>query len=164
MKARVVKFLQFLEAKEGKNAPLKFKLMNPDKFAFSKDELIVDEGLDLSATNITTLPMELHVAWDLNLSNCTSLKSLHNGLEIGGFLDLDGCTSLKTLPNNLRVGLGLILSGCTLLRALPNRLEVGTNLYLDRTPIAAMYSEDEVRAMIEAKGGYVGKNIHMTDY
>ena len=83
MKPHVVKFLQFLEAKEGKNAPLKYKLLNPDKFKITKDDLIVKGDLYLSNTNITSLPDDLQISGDLYLNNCTSLQSLPDGLKAG---------------------------------------------------------------------------------
>ncbi len=161
MKPHVIKFLQFLEAKEGKNAPLKVKLLNPDKFNITKDELNVKGSLDLSNTTITSLPDGLEIGESLILEGCTSLTSLPDGLDVGWNLDLTGCTSLKSLPNGLEIGGSLDLEGCTSLTSLPNGLYVGTNLYLKNTYFAVMYSEDEIRDMIESKGGYVNGYIEI---
>ena len=60
----------------------------------------------------------------LNLSRCTSLKTLPDGLVVGGWLNLSGCTSLKALPDGLVVGGWLDLSGCTLY-PFPSDLKVG---------------------------------------
>ena len=138
MKPHIVKFLQFLEDKEGKNAPLRLKLLNQDGFKFTKDELNVRGNLILSNNNVTSLPI---------------------GLQVGKSLYLNGCTSLKSLPDGLKVGWSLYLSGCTSLKSLPDGLKVGWSLYLYDTPLAKLYSEDEIRTMIEANGGYVGKHI-----
>ena len=140
MKPHVVKFLQFLEDKEGKLVPLKYKLLNPNKFKITKDDLNVDDELSLSNTNIVSLP---------------------DGLKVGGTLYLENCTSLKTLPNDLYVGRSLFLTDCTSLTSLPNGLKVVWSLYLENTPLAKMYSEDEIRSMIESKGGYVKKDIYI---
>ena len=140
MKPHIAKFFQFLEAKEGKNVPLKYKLLNPNKFKITKDDLNVDDELSLSNTNIVSLPDGLKVGGTLYLENCTSLTSLPDGLQVGWSLSLIGCTSLKTLPNGLKVG---------------------RSLYLENTPLAKMYSEDEIRSMIESKGGYVKKAIYI---
>ena len=140
MKPHVVKFFQFLEDKEGKRVPLKYKLLNPNKFKITKDDLNVDDELSLSNTNIMSLP---------------------DGLKVGGTLYLENCTSLKTLPNDLYVGRSLFLTDCTSLTSLPNGLKVVWSLYLENTPLAKMYSEDEIRSMIESKGGYVKKDIYI---
>ncbi len=160
MKPHIVKFFQFLEAKEGKNVPLRAKLLNQDKFKITKDDLNVKRSLDLSNSSITSLPDGLRVSGYMFLNGCTSLTSLSDDLYVGRSLNLFGCTSLKSLPNGLKVGGYLVLNGCTSLTSLPNGLQVGLNLDLRDTPIAKMYSKDEIRAMIEATGGYVNWNIY----
>ena len=159
MKAHVAKFFQFLEDKEGKNAPLRVKLLNPDKYKITKDDLNVKGNLNLSDANIKSLPEGLRVGNDLDLSNCTSLTSLPNGLHIGEALYLTNCTSLKSLPDNLYVGGTLLLADCTSLTSLPTGLKVGRHLNLRYTPLAEMYNTDEIRDMIKATGGYVGMFI-----
>ena len=138
MKPHVVKFLQFLEDNEGKIVPLRVKLLNPDKFKITKEDLNVNSYLNLSKTNITSLPNGLHVARSLYLNGCTSLKALPNGLKVGGDLYLNDCTSLMALPDGLSVEWDLTLSN---------------------TPLAEIYSKDEIKSMVEAKGGYVDGNI-----
>ena len=142
MKPHVIKFFHFLEAKEGKTAhlPLKIKLLNPGKFKITKDDLDVYGSLDLPFTNITTLP---------------------KGLRLYGYLDLKGCASLTSLPDGLNVGWNLNLTGCSSLTSLPDGLKVGWNLFLKNTPLAEMYNADEIRTMIEATGGYVGRDIYV---
>ena len=140
MKAHVVKFLQFLEDKEGKNVPLLVKLLNQDKFTFTKNELIVKGDLNLADTNVTSLPDGLQVDWNLNLTGCAYLDVLPNELKVGGVLYLIGCTSLKSLPLGLKIG---------------------GSLYLRKTSLAELYNADEIRAMIEAKGGYVKWSIYV---
>ena len=67
---------------------------------------------------------------NLNLNNCTLLKSLPNGLKVGGHLILNGCTGLESLPDDLEVKGYLNLSGCIRLESLPAGLKVGRDLYL----------------------------------
>ncbi len=143
--------------------------------------LTVSGNLYLSDTNIIKLPHNLTVSKDLNLDGCASLKSLPDSLQVNGSLDLTNCTSLKSLPdglnvernlnlincdslkelpNDLQVNSDLILYGCASIKSLPNRLHVGWNLDLKNTPLAKMYSVDEIRAMIESKSGYVDKKIY----
>ena len=140
MKAHVANFFQFLEDNDGKIVPLRLKFSNPDKFKITKDELNVKGNLVLSNTNITSLP---------------------DGLYVGEYLELTRCTSLTSLPNGLHVGKTLYLTDCTSLKSLPNGLKVGESLHLENTPLAKMYSADEIRTMIESKGGYVGGNIYI---
>jgi len=53
---------------------------------------------------------ELNVDGDLNLSN-TNIKSLPKGLEVSGDLNLIGCTKLESLPSDLKVGKDIWLTG-----------------------------------------------------
>ena len=134
MEAHVVKFLRFLEDKEGQTVSSMIKLLNPNKFKITKDDLDVTGDLDLSESDITSLP---------------------DGLKVSGDLDLYGCTSLTTLPDYLYVGGDLNLTNCTLLTTLPNRLHVRWGLFLGNTPLAEMYSIGEIQGIIEANGGDV---------
>ena len=161
MKPHIVKFFNFLEAKDGNDIPLSIKFSNLDKFKITKDELNVKDTLELSFSKIISLPDGLKVKEHLYLSHCKLLKSLPDDLEVGWDLILYNCTSLTSLPDGLQIGETLILSGCTSLKTLPSGLTVGWDLYLRDTPIAEMYSADEIRTMIENKGGYVGGNTYI---
>jgi hypothetical protein len=44
---------------------------------------------------------------------------------------------------------------------LPNNLKIGYNLYLINTPLSKKYSKEEIRKIIEDKGGSVGMNIYL---
>ena len=74
-------------------------------------------------------------------------------LNIEGNLDLHN-TNITSLPDNLHVGGTLHLS-YTKITSLPDNLKVGENLDLRETTISKMYTEEEIRKMIEDKGGYV---------
>jgi len=65
--------------------------------------------LDLSGTQITSLPDNLTVGGSLYLSG-TQITSLPDNLTVGGSLDLRG-TQITSLPDNLTVGGSLYLSG-----------------------------------------------------
>jgi hypothetical protein len=115
----------------------KFKIAGDVNLSFSDIEslgnLVEVEGrLDLRGTNITSLPDNLHVGGTLNLSN----------------------TKITSLPDNLHVGWSLDLS-FTKITSLPDNLHVGGSLYLQYTPISKRYSIEEIRKMIEDKGGFV---------
>ena len=66
---------------------------------------------------------------NLNLDNCTLLKSLPAGLKVNGNLNLNYCKGLESLPDELTVSGDLNLYGCTSLTSLPADLKVGGNIY-----------------------------------
>lgn len=49
----------------------------------------------------------------------------------------------------------------TPITSLPNNLTVGKSLFLHNTPLSKKYSKDEIRKMIEDKGGSVSRDIYM---
>ena len=87
-------------------------------------------SLDLSESDIGSLPDGLQVEGSLFLRGCTRLVSLPAGLEVGRSLYLEGCTGLTSLPDGLEVGHSLYLDNCLRLRRLPNGLKVGHTLWL----------------------------------
>ena len=120
------------------------------------DNLKVGGSLDLDNTPIERLPDNLQVGGGLYLDN-TPIKELPDNLQVGGILFLTG-TPIKELPDNLQVGGNLFLVG-TPIEKLPDNLQVSGSLFLQRTPLSKKYSEEEIRNMIEEKGGYVKRNI-----
>jgi hypothetical protein len=139
MKKHIAQFFKFLEDKEGKPAPLRLKLLDPQTWGKpTKEDLNVKGDLDLSETNIKELPQGLKVDKNLWLDGCTSLEKLPQGLKVGWLLDLTDCTSLEKLPQGLEVGMGLNLTN---------------------TPIAQKYSKEEIRKMIERGGKSVKGQI-----
>ena len=71
----------------------------------------------------------------LDLSD-TQITSLPDGLTVGGWLDLSD-TPITSLPDGLTVGGSLYLSG-TQITSLPDGLTVGGSLYLSNTPITSL--------------------------
>ena len=122
------------------------------------DNLKVGGGLDLDNTPITTLPDNLKVGGSLWLEN-TRITSLPNNLKVGGNIYLNR-SQITSLPNNLEVG-GFLGLENTPITSLPNNLKVGGNLYLRNTPISEKYTEEEIRKMIEEKGGSVRGAIYL---
>jgi hypothetical protein len=141
MKPHIVDFLKFLESKENKKAPIEAKLLYPNKFSpLTKEELYIDGDLDLSSTNIKSLPDNLIVHGDLVL----------------------GYTDIESLPNNLQVVGDLDLSS-TLIQFLPDNLKVGGILFVAGTSFADEddgMTDEEIRQEIERKGGYVKGDIY----
>jgi hypothetical protein len=126
------------------------------------NDLSVDGNLDLGGCkSLVNLPDGLSVSGYLYLNYCTSLVSLPDGLSVGSGLILNSCTSLVSLPNDLSVGGFLDLYGCDSLVSLPNRLSVGGSLNLCGTPLSKRYSEEEIRKIIEDKGGNIKAKIYL---
>ncbi|MDX1962260.1 MAG: hypothetical protein SFX18_03845 [Pirellulales bacterium] len=80
-----------------------------------RSQVVLPKGLtcyelDLSRTDIASLPDDLKVESRLNLSNCENLEKLPHGLTVGTLI-LRGCTGLKVLPEGLDVWF-LDMTGC----------------------------------------------------
>jgi len=152
--------LDFLKEKEGKSS-IRWKLLHNEPF--TEEELNVDgkfifDGfLDLSGTNITSLPKGLEVRGNLYLRNCKSLTSLPEGLSVWGTLDLFKCISLKSLPEGLLLG-GLNLTNCKSLTSLPEGLKVGDKLFIQDMPLAK-FSDESLKDMIGLNGYIKGKIV-----
>ena len=79
-------------------------------------------------------------------------------LNVKGNLNLRD-TKISSLPDNLTVG-GYLYLDSTKISSLPDNLTVKGNLYLDQTPLAEKYSKEQIRKMIEEKGGKVEGRIY----
>ena len=133
----IYNFFKFLEKKKGTKTPIEAKLL------YAPEE-ITDE--------------DLNVEGDLNLRN-TPITSIPDNLSVGGDLYLSN-SKITSLPDNLKVGGSLFLSN-TKITSLPDNLQVEGSLYLRNTPLEVLYSEKEIRNMIEKKGGYVKGEIYV---
>jgi hypothetical protein len=134
MKKETIKSIfNFLEEKEKKIAPLKWKIVNNEPL--TEEELNVKGNLNLSDTSITSLPEGLVVDGDLNLSR-TEIESLPNDLIVEGELWLRRCKNLKSLPKGLKVYQDLYISMSSM----------------------EHYSDDEIREMI--KPGFIEGEIY----
>lgn len=83
---------------------------------------MVARSIDLSETNITSLPADIVTYQGVNLFNCKKLVSLPDNLSIGSKLCLIDCSRLTTLPTGLPVNCDLQLRGCAGIRLLPQDL------------------------------------------
>jgi hypothetical protein len=137
MKPHIVDFFKFLESKNKKKVPLIARHLYPDKFGtLTREDLFIDGDLDLSSTNIKSLPDNLTIEGDLDLS----------------------ATDIESLPNNLIV-VGTLFLSYTPVKFIPNNLKVEGNLYLRLTPLAKRMTEDEIVQEVERKGGYIKDSI-----
>ena len=107
------------------------------------------ENLHLTGTPIKSLGNLQSVGGFLDLRG-TSIESLGNLQSVGGYLDLTG-TQIKSLGNLRSVGGELDLRR-TLIKSLGNLQFVGGNLLLTKTPLYKMYSEKQIRKMVNVEG------------
>jgi len=110
--------------------------------------------LDLRNSLIKLLPRNLtKVGGNLNLM-LSQIEKLPDNLMVNGYLDLESCKNLKSLPNGLKVKYYLDLRH-TNLTSLPSDLEVGEDLILYRTPIADMYTIEQIREIVPNVKGFI---------
>jgi hypothetical protein len=161
--------LYFLEKLDGAKIPFLWKITNGSPL--TKEDLIVNDDLDLSNFKITSLPEGLKVSGNLSL-NYSNITYLPDGLEVGGYLslqqsnikslpkglkvsddlDLYGCEKLESLPEGLEVNGTLYLNHCYKLKSLPKGLKVDGGLNITYTRLTK-YSKDELKKMV--KPGYI---------
>jgi len=131
-KETLKKIFTFLEEEENKDKPFMWKLMNNEPL--TDEELFVEGDLDLTETDIESLPDGLNVEDILSLYGCKNIQSLPEGLEVGGFLDL-GHSNITSLPKGLKVW---------------------DRLFIKNTPLRK-YTDEQLREMVEH--GYISRII-----
>jgi hypothetical protein len=172
-KETIKNIFEFLEDNEGKRSVL-WKLINNEPL--TEDDLHIKGDLDLTNTDIKSLPDGLKVAGHLYLYESkieslpeglkvggalylqgTNIASLPEGLKVTGLLDLNGCTSLTSLPEGLEVrGIWLDLEN-TSITSLPKGLKVYQELYIADTKLKE-YTDEELREMV--KPGFIKGRIY----
>jgi hypothetical protein len=108
--------------------------------------------LDLRDICPETLGNMISVDGDLYLGYCKNLTSLGLLEHVDGYLDLSYCENLTSLGSLEHVGENLDLYICKNLTSLGSLKYVGGWADLRVTPIAKMYSEEEIRQMVDVKG------------
>jgi hypothetical protein len=109
-------------------------------------------NMDLRYACPETLGSLVSVNGNLDLYHCKNLTSIGSLKYVGGKLDLADCQNLTSLENLERVDGNLDLFNCKNLKSLGSLERVGGWLDLRVTPIAIMYSEREIRQIVEVKG------------
>jgi len=143
--------LNFIKENDNRNIPFIWKLLNNEPF--TDDELHIKDDLDLSHSNITSLPEGLKVEGSLILSGL-KITSLPKNLEVKGTLSLYE-SEITSLPEDLKVGFDLILTYSTI-TSLPRGLKVGGYIYMFGSKLTR-YTDDELREMI--KPGFIKGKI-----
>jgi hypothetical protein len=126
------KIFTFLEEEENKDKPFMWKLMNNEPL--TDEELFVEGDLDLTETDIESLPDGLNVEDNLSLYGCKNIQSLPEGLKVGEDLELQN----------------------TPIQLLPKGLKVWGRLFIKNTPLTK-YSTEELRQMVNP--GYINNII-----
>ena len=142
-KEQLKRIFDFLEEKEQQNPPFMWKLKND--IPLTEEDLDIEGDLDLTNSNIESLPEGLEVSGDLILSYCENINSLPEGLIVRGNLHLS-YSNITSLPKGLKVGGSLYIQR-TKIKSLPEGLEVGGYLNINTTPLTK-YTDDQLREMI----------------
>jgi hypothetical protein len=158
-KETLKKIFEFLEENERHQTPFLWKWVN--NIPLTEKDLNIEGELDLTNTDIKSLPDGLKVAGDLNLTE-TDMESLPERLEVAGNLYLDH-SFIKSLPKDLKVG-GYLSIEATYIKSLPRGLQVGGDLYLNDSKLLNNidYNDsnelrDIVKKMVEP--GFIKGNV-----
>jgi hypothetical protein len=158
-KETIRKIFTFLEENERHQTPFLWKWVN--NIPLTEKDLNIEGELDLTNTDIKSLPDGLKVAGNLNLTE-TDMESLPERLEVAGNLYLDH-SFIKSLPKDLKVGGDLSIEA-TYIASLPKGLQVGGDLYLNDSKLLNNidYNDsnelrDIVKKMVEP--GFIKGNV-----
>jgi len=158
-KETLKKIFNFLEENERHQTPFLWKWVN--NIPLTEKDLNIEGELDLTNTDIKSLPDGLKVAGDLNLTE-TDMRLLPERLEVAGNLYLDH-SFIKSLPKDLKVGGDLSIEA-TYIKSLPRGLQVGGDLYLNDSKLLNNidYNDsnelrDIVKKMVEP--GFIKGNV-----
>ena len=158
-KETIRKIFTFLEENEGHQTPFLWKYVN--NIPLTEKDLNIEGDLDLTDTDIKSLPDGLKIAGNLNLTE-TDMESLPERLEVAGNLYLDH-SFIKSLPKDLKVG-GYLSIEATYIKSLPRGLQVGGDLYLNDSKLlnnidynGSNELRDIVKKMVEP--GFIKGNV-----
>ena len=151
----------FLEENERHQTPFLWKWVN--NIPLTEKDLNIEGELDLTNTDIKSLPDGLKVSGDLNLTE-TDMESLPERLEVAGNLYLDH-SFIKSLPKDLKVGGDLSIEA-TYIKSLPRGLQVGGDLYLNDSYLYKTTSLNELRDIVKkmVEPGFIKGNVIFDDY
>ena len=128
------------------------------KIRILPSKLKVDGEFTISSSPVVSLPDNLTVGGRLTLRR-TPIKSLPSNLKVGSHIYIEN-TPISSLPDNLTVN-GVLSLSYTNMKYLPAGLKVEEDFRLRKTPLSEKYSKEEIRKMIEDKGGYVKGKIYV---
>ena len=160
-KETLKKIFEFLEENDNRKTPFLWKWVN--NIPLTEKDLNIEGELDLTDTDIKSLPDGLKVAGDLNLTE-TDMRLLPERLEVAGNLYLDH-SLIKSLPKGLKVGGDLSIEA-TYIVSLPRGLQVGGDLYLNDSYLYKFTSLNELRDIVKkmVEPGFIKGNVIFDDY
>jgi hypothetical protein len=163
-KETLKKIFDFIKKNDNRNVPFIWKLLNNEPL--TEKDLNIEGDLDLTDTNIKSLPNGLKITGNLILTE-TDMRFLPEGLLVGGHLDLYA-SKIDSLPKGLKVGGDLNIEG-TYIELLPSGLQVGGDLYLNDSDLhhSIDYNDsneltDIVKKMVEP--GFIKGKVIFDDY
>ena len=152
----VYNFFKFLEDKRGEKMPLQLKLVYDPK-GITKEDLNVKQHLEIEGRkfNIKELPNNLKIEGALIIHK-TKIKKLPDDIEVG-FGVYASYSELEYLPNNLHTE--DVICNHSKLQDIPYNLRIDRTFNVANTPLTEKYSKEEIRKLIEDRGGYVKGRI-----
>lgn len=97
----ILKALEFLRDKRGKQVPLLYKLLYAPETINGEEDLHIKENLLLIGAPLESLPDNLTVDGAMDISH-SQIKSLPKNLTVGIYLDVS-FTPISEIPENLHV-------------------------------------------------------------
>lgn len=126
---------EFIKNKRGYDFPSVYKIITGRPLL--KDDLVIKDDLDISFSDITSLPDNLTIKGDLNIIGC-EFESLPDNLTVKEYLFIEN-TKIDSIPKNL------IVSG---------------GFFVKNTPLSAKYSKDMIKKMVEDRGGKIYGGVY----
>jgi len=150
----VYNFFKFLEDKRGEKMPFLFKLVL-DPESISKKELYIEDNLDIEGVPVKKLPNNLKIEGAIVMHRA-KIKTLPDDIEVGLGV-YASYSELEYLPNNLHTE-DVICNGSKL-QDIPYNFKLDGTFNVSNTPLSKKYTEEEIRKLIEDRGGYVKGEI-----
>lgn len=167
-KETVNKFVEFLKKRENRELPFVTKLMFfPESIDWNSpvatttidfSDRVLEDFIEDEVEILYRLPENLTIDGDLVIMY-TPFTELPKKLKISGDLYIGG-TAISKLPDNLHVG--RCDAQTSSLSMIPRNLKIEKDFLLSDTPLSKRYKKEEIKKMIEDRGGYVKGMIFVT--
>jgi hypothetical protein len=121
------------------------------------DDLYVGGMLSVnSCKELIEMPDKLTIGMNLQMGDNPKLLKIPNNLQIKGWANL--AEEIRELPDNLRANDYLSIIDCKKIGNIPNNLNVG-HFFIRGTPLAEKYTDEEIKEIVELKGGKINGKI-----
>ena len=130
-------------------------LTGSKKLKMLPKNLEVHKSLYISDTGIKRLPDDIKIGGSILAAN-SKLEYIPDNFSV---ITINAISSeLKFIPDNLTLLNDLVLNR-TNVKSIPNNLKIGGNFHCGETPLQQKYTREQIKKMIEDKGGYVKGDI-----